>query len=97
MAASAPRRRLAKVPVYPENMKAQLIEADVLVSVNLDAAGKVTRVRIDRGSPHPEFNEAARAAAETELFEPAIENGVAIPFSLSFTYRFRLETPAGSR
>jgi hypothetical protein len=28
----------------------------------------------------------------TEEFEPAMKDGVAIPYSLTFTYRFRLKT-----
>ncbi len=72
-------------------MEAQLVEADVAVMVNLDAAGKVTRVRVISPSPHAEFNEVARAAAEAEQFEPAMKDGHAVPCSLAFTYRFRLE------
>lgn len=84
------RKRVVK-PVYPETLKAQGLEADVKISLSLDATGKVVAVKILTPSTYPEFNEAARVAALTEEFEPALRDGAAIPYSLPFTYRFRLE------
>jgi protein TonB len=86
-----PRRRASRNPPYPETLKAQGIEADVPVMVTLDATGRVTKVKVLRPSPYPEFNEAARKAAAAEEFDPATRDGVPIPYTLSFTYRFRLE------
>jgi TonB family protein len=86
-----PKRKQERKPHYPEVLKSQGIEADVTVMLSLDATGKVSRVKIVTPSPHPEFNEAARTAALAEQFEPATRDGVAIPYTLSFTYRFRLE------
>ena len=59
--------------------------------VKLDAAGKVIDVRIIKKSDHPEFDEAARQAALREQFDPATRDGTAIPYTLSYTYRFRLK------
>jgi protein TonB len=87
-----PKRRRPHEPVYPETLKAQEIEADVNVMVSIDATGKVTKVKIIAPSPYPEFNQAAEKAAFEEEFEPALRGDVAIPYSLSYTYRFRLET-----
>jgi len=86
-----PKRKRNRPPPYPETLKSQGIEADVTVMVTVDASGKVTSVRIIKESPYPEFNQAARAAAEMEEFEPALRDGVSIPHTLSYTYRFRLE------
>lgn len=86
-----PKRKQERKPSYPEVLKSQGIEADVTVMLSLDATGKVSRVKIVTPSPYPEFNEAARIAALAEQFEPATRDGVAIPYTLSFTYRFRLE------
>jgi protein TonB len=86
-----PRRRAPSKPPYPETLKAQGIEADVPVMVSLAASGRVTSVKVVKPSPYPEFNEAARRAAAAEEFEPATRDGVPIPYTLSFTYRFRLE------
>jgi protein TonB len=87
-----PRRRKPSQPPYPETLKAQGIEADVTVLVKLAADGSVETVTIVKGSGHPEFDQAARAAAQGEAFEPATRDGVAVPYTLSFTYRFRLES-----
>jgi protein TonB len=87
-----PKRRRPVKPPYPASLKSQGVEADVTVMITLDAAGQVTSVKIIAPSPHEAFNAAARKAAESEQFEPATRDGVAVPYTLSFTYRFRLET-----
>ena len=86
-----PRRKKAVTPVYPAALKKQGIEADVSVRITIDETGKVTAVKVVRGSPHPDFNESARQSAFAEEFTPATRDGVPIPFLVSFTYRFRLE------
>jgi protein TonB len=88
---SAPRRHKPSTPSYPADLKSQGIEADVTVMVDLDASGKVTKVQIIKEAPQPAFNEEARRAALAEDYEPATRDGVPISYSLSFTYRFRLE------
>ena len=87
-----PRRKRPHEPIYPETLKAQEIEADVNVLVSIDAEGKVVKVKVIGAAPYPEFNQAAEKAAHEEEFEPALRDGVAIPYTLSYTYRFRLET-----
>ncbi len=86
-----PKRKQPSKPPYPETLKSQGIEADVTVIVQIDETGKVTSVKIAKGADYPEFNEAARKTAEAEEFSPATRDGVAVPYTLSFTYRFRLE------
>jgi protein TonB len=88
---SLPKRRSPKKPPYPSTLKTQGIEADVTVLVTISAGGKVTSVKLIKEAPYPEFNQAARQAALDEEFEPAARDGVPIPYTLSFTYRFRLE------
>ncbi|HEY0713198.1 MAG TPA: energy transducer TonB [Polyangia bacterium] len=85
------RRKVEPKLRFPDTLKAQGIEADVKVSISIDATGKVTGVRILTPSPYPEFNEEARATALGEQFEPATRDGTPIPYSLAFTYRFRLQ------
>jgi protein TonB len=80
-----------KKPLYPSTLKAQGIEGDVGVTVQLDRTGRVTRVTIVKPSAYPEFNEAARQAAAAETFTPATRDGVPIPYPLTYTYRFRLD------
>ena len=87
-----PKRKRPHEPAYPETLKAQEIEADVTVMVSIDSTGKVTHVKIIRAAQYPEFNEVAQKTAIEEEFEPATRDGNAIPYTLSYTYRFRLET-----
>lgn len=86
-----PKRKQPRLPTYPPTLKTQGIEADVTVMVSLDATGKVTEVKLIAPSPYPDFNEAARTTALAEEFEPALRDGVPVPYTLSYTYRFRIE------
>jgi protein TonB len=86
-----PKRRHPAQPLFPPTLKSQGIEGDVTVLVSISAGGKVTKVTVLKASPYPEFNEQARAAALLEDFDPATRDGIAMPYTLSFTYRFRLE------
>jgi len=85
-----PKRRSQASPPYPATLKSQQIEGQVVVMVNIDATGKVTAVKIIKESPYPEFNEAARTYALSEEWEPALRDGVPAPYTLSYTYKFRL-------
>ena len=80
-------------PIYPEMLKAQGLEADVTVLVSIGAGGEVTDVEIVKGSSYAEFNQAARATALKQEFEPELRDGVPIPSTLSWVYRFRVESP----
>ena len=80
-----------KQPPFPSLLKTQGIEGDVTVMVSISASGKVTKVKLIAPSPYNEFNDAARAAAESQEFEPATRDGVAFPYTLTYTYKFRLE------
>jgi periplasmic protein TonB len=86
-----PKMRGKREPAYPATLKTQGIEADVVVAVSVNANGKATEVKLISPSPFPEFNEAARAAALSQDFDPATRDGVPIPYTLSYTYRFRIE------
>lgn len=86
-----PKRKRPITPPYPETLKSQGIEADVTVMISIDADGKVTSVKIIRPSEYPEFNELARKTALSEEYEPATKDGVPMPFTTSFTYRWRLD------
>jgi TonB family protein len=77
-------------PPYPPTLKAQGVESDVEVLVFIDAAGKVTMVKILHESPYPEFNEAAKKAALAQQWEPATRNGEPMNSTKKYAYRFRL-------
>jgi periplasmic protein TonB len=86
-----PKRLKPNRPEFPAALKAQGIEGDVTVRVDIAASGAVTSVTIVSGSGHPAFDDAAKRAAASERFAPAMRDGKAVPFSLSYSYRFRIE------
>ncbi len=85
-----PHRKKPVPPVYPQELRAQGIETDVVVEVTIDEAGKVKSARVLAPSPYAAFNDAALASARAEEFEPALKDGKPIEFTLTFTVRFRL-------
>jgi protein TonB len=85
-----PKRKQRVKPEYPAILKAQGIEGNVVVEVQISAEGIVKSVEIIAPAKEAEFNEAAKLAAMKEIFEPATRDGKAISFRLSFTYRYRI-------
>ena len=82
----------ALASLYPSTLKAQGIEADVKVSLAIDATGKVTGgENPDPSHAIPNSTKRPETAGMAEEFEPALRDGSPIPYSLPFTYRFRLE------
>ncbi len=86
-----PKRMRPSKPPYPATLKAQGLEGNVQVRVTIDTKGNVTKVTILRGSGQKAFDEAARKAAEVEKFRPATRDGKPVSFTLSYSYRFRIE------
>jgi protein TonB len=86
-----PKRLKPNRPEFPAALKAQGIEGDVTVRVDIAASGAVTSVTIVSSSGYPAFDDAAKRAAASERFAPAIRDGNPVPFSLSYSYRFRIE------
>jgi periplasmic protein TonB len=86
-----PKRLKPNRPEFPAALKAQGIEGDVTVRVDIAESGVVTSVTIVRSSGYPAFDEAAKRAATSERFAPAVRDGKPVPFSLSYSYRFRIE------
>jgi periplasmic protein TonB len=89
-----PPRLLREVkPRYPDARRASGLEADVLLVVSLDAAGRVLSVTVGRSSHDDLFDDSARQAAREERFSPALRDGVPVATTFSFTTHFRLDTP----
>lgn len=86
-----PKRLSPSRPEYPTTLKAQGIEGDVVVQVDIAADGRVTNVGIVRSSGHPAFDDAAKRAAARERFGPAMRDGKPVAFTLTYSYRFRIE------
>ncbi len=86
-----PKRLRRNEPAYPATLKAQGIEGDVTVSVSIDASGKVTGVSIVQSSGQAAFDRAAQQAATEERFSPAVRDGHPVAFTLTYSYRFRIQ------
>ncbi len=86
-----PKRMRQNEPAYPAALRAQGIEGDVMLSVSIDAGGRVTSVSIVRSSGQAAFDQAAREAALEERFTPAQRDGRSVAFTLTYSYRFRIE------
>jgi len=84
-----PKRVSMTQPPFPPQLEAQRVEGDVLVRVRVEADGTVSKVEIAKTSGHEAFDTAARLAAFSERFEPARRNGEAVPYTLTYSYRFR--------
>lgn len=76
--------------VYPEAALAGRPEAQVLLLIDIDTEGAVTRVEVAQPSALPElgFEAAAKAAVETLRFEPAKSGGAAIAVRVQYLVRF---------
>jgi protein TonB len=85
-----PEKMLEVKPEYPPELRAQGIEADVVLAVVVDKDGCVVEVELIKGPRERQFVEAAIAAAEKEHYAPATRDGVPVAQSITFTVRFRL-------
>jgi protein TonB len=85
-----PKRQGSVQPTYPALLKTQGIEGNVVVLIRLDSEGKVTSVKVIKGSGYAELDAEAERAARKERFSPALRNGEPIEYSLKYTYRFRV-------
>lgn len=84
-----PKYKKRVEPKYPEAYRAQNLEGTVTVQLTVLEDGTTAEVKILKGSPYPEFNDAALAAARATTFEPATRGGKAVRHTLSFSYTFR--------
>lgn len=86
-----PKRLRPSRPAFPAALKAQGIEGTVVVRVDIAASGQVTNVVITQSSGHAAFDDAAKQTAASERFAPATRDGNPIPFTLTYSYHFRIE------
>jgi TonB family protein len=78
------------VAEYPEWARDQGVEAVVRVWVTIDAEGRVTETRLQRGAGK-DFDAAALRAARASLFQPLVKDGARLPSRFVVTYDFKLE------
>ena len=77
---------------YPKAAQEQRLEATVVLRLDIDAEGRVTKASVEH-SAGPEFDEAARRAALGFVFEPARLRGEPVAARILYEYRFTLEPP----
>lgn len=75
---------------YPEQARAQGLDAVVILELTVDAEGKVTDAKVKSPAGHG-FDEAAVAAALKFEFRPARRGERAVPSRLLYRYQFHLE------
>jgi TonB family protein len=95
------KRKLTKVPrlmkfveaEYPTEKKAAGIGASVVLTIDIDATGKVTNVAVAE-SAGTEFDAAAALAASKFEFEPAEVDDKPAPARITYRYDFVVATPS---
>ena len=75
---------------YPEEARAQGIQANVVLRLTIDAEGNVTEAVVHQGAGQG-FDEAAQKAALQFKFEPARKDGAPIAAVILYQYRFTLK------
>ncbi|MCD4750005.1 MAG: TonB family protein [Thermoanaerobaculales bacterium] len=90
VATTEPKRLSGPDPVYPEEARLARIQGNVVLMCGIGEDGRVNDTKIVRGLPLG-LTEAAVAAVEQWVFEPALLDGVAIEESYVLTMRFSLE------
>ncbi len=86
-----PPRLLGRVaPRYPRSALERGIEADVVLSLIVDASGRVRDARVLVSAARG-FDTAALEAARTLRFAPGIERGRPVAVRVTWMCRFRLE------
>jgi TonB family protein len=83
----APKIVTAVEPVYPPEAFAARVSADVVMTVDIDATGHVTKVDVQPPVGHG-FDEAARAAVMQYVFSPAEIDGKPSPIRIGYTLHF---------
>jgi TonB family protein len=86
-----PPRLVEFVPAeYPAEALEKQIEADVILTILIDAEGFVTSVEVKKPAGHG-FDEAAVDAAWEFRFEPATADGEPVESEIEYRYRFFLK------
>lgn len=76
---------------YPEAAKSASIEGKVVLAIEIDAAGKVVDVQVERAAGNG-FDEAAVEAAKQFTFSPAEDAAGPVPVVIEFEYGFVLDS-----
>jgi periplasmic protein TonB len=75
-------------PLYPNEMRGKKVEGVVTLIFVVDAAGKVTNIRIEKSS-NPAFEKPATDAVRQWKFEPAVKGGQRVACRMRVPIRFQ--------
>lgn len=78
-------------PQYPADALAAGVEGRVVLRVELDRAGRVTRAVVAKTSGQAVLDEAARRAVATWKFEPATRLGIRVATAIKVPVVFKIE------
>jgi TonB family protein len=84
----APKLRQFADATYPPEAEQAGLEGTVVLSLRIDAAGRVESAEVATGAGHG-FDEAATEAARRFEFEPAKRGGRPVPAKILYRYEFR--------
>ncbi len=82
-----PRLVFQKEPVYTDMAKRLRIQGDVILKAMITSQGNVTDIEVVRSLPH--LDGAAIEAARQWKYEPALRDGVAVPYKMDLKVTFR--------
>jgi len=88
-----PRLVKSVEPVYPESQRQSGQAASVGLALTLDAEGHVTNATVIQ-SGGPDFDAAALVAAQSLVFEPALQGETPVASKVPFRFEFKLALPA---
>ena len=88
---TANRRGAAEMrALYPDAARRAGLEGDVRLELEVSATGEVTGSRVVRSAGNG-FDEVAQRLVRRFRFRPATRGGKAVPATVPWTYKFRLE------
>jgi protein TonB len=76
--------------LYPDSARRAGLEGDVRLELDVSATGEVTGSRVVRSAGNG-FDEVAQRLVRRFRFRPATRGGKAVPATVAWTYKFRLE------
>jgi len=85
-----PKAISKKPPQYPERARQKGITGSVTLGILIDANGNVVKVRVEKSNPPGMFEEAAKEAVRSWIWEPAYYQGQAVKVWVSQPIRFTL-------
>jgi protein TonB len=78
-------------PEYPDDYRAQNLEAKITLEVTIGADGRVKKARVVKGSPYEKFEAAALATARRQRWVPAQRGGEPVRYTITYAYFFKLK------